>query len=47
MWFIPLLSRDLFTPFSLRLSRGVKDYIEDGHMEHSFGREGVWSLRSR
>nr|YP_006576390.1 NADH dehydrogenase subunit 5 [Hiatula diphos]AEV94284.1 NADH dehydrogenase subunit 5 [Hiatula diphos] len=42
MWFMPFLSSDLFSSRSLSLSRGVKDYIEDGHLEYSLGSEGVW-----
>nr|YP_009642902.1 NADH dehydrogenase subunit 5 [Gari elongata]QCQ20466.1 NADH dehydrogenase subunit 5 [Gari elongata] len=44
MWFMPVLSSDLFSPMTLTLSRGVKDYIEDGHMEYSLGSEGAWNM---
>nr|YP_009642914.1 NADH dehydrogenase subunit 5 [Sanguinolaria ovalis]QCQ20478.1 NADH dehydrogenase subunit 5 [Sanguinolaria ovalis] len=46
MWFMPLLSSDLFSGSSLSLSRGVKDYIEDGHLEYSLGSEGVWATNN-
>lgn len=41
IWFIPPLSRDIFSGLVLDLRGKVKSEIEDGHLEHSFGGEGV------
>lgn len=39
---MPPLSRDIFSREVLGLSGGVKEFIEDGYLEHSFGGDGIW-----
>lgn len=41
MWFIPPLRRDVFSDKVLRSSGEVKEIIEDGYLEYSFGGDGV------
>ena len=42
MWFIPPLRRDFFSNEVLSLRGEVKEFIEDGYLEYSFGGDGVW-----
>nr|AJC10832.1 NADH deshydrogenase subunit 5 [Macoma balthica]AJC10845.1 NADH deshydrogenase subunit 5 [Macoma balthica] len=42
MWFMPPLSSDVFSDKVLSSSGEVKEMIEDGYLEYSFGGDGVW-----
>jgi hypothetical protein len=41
IWFLPILRRDFFRSEVLNLSGDMKELVEDGYLEHRFGREGV------
>jgi len=41
MWFLPALRSDIHRGVVLRRAGSVKDIIEDGHLEHTIGRESV------
>nr|YP_009431966.1 NADH dehydrogenase subunit 5 [Donax variegatus]ATA66415.1 NADH dehydrogenase subunit 5 [Donax variegatus] len=43
MWFLPLLSSDLFIPKALSSSGLMKSDMEDGYIESLIGGEGVWN----
>jgi len=46
MWFLPMLRRDSFRGLVLDVRRDVKEIIEDGYLEYSLGRDGVWNNRN-
>nr|YP_010447207.1 NADH dehydrogenase subunit 5 [Donax dysoni]UTM92215.1 NADH dehydrogenase subunit 5 [Donax dysoni] len=46
MWFLPLLSSDLFSNEVLFNSDKVKEVVEDGYLESYLGGEGVWMVNS-